>query len=504
MKTPFPSPRPVPLHIALLVLVLALPLVAQSPSDLVSEGLRLRESGRLDEAIGLFRRAANQVRTDPRPALLLAETLGWQKRFEEAERGYRDTIARFGESRDARLGLARVELWQGEYAEARRILSSLVRENPGDLDAREELARTWYWSGDFRRAEREFRRVAEQDPSREASRSALSEIRNVSAPSYAFRALHRTDDQPYQLSRAEVELSLFSDPLTRWELTAGAYQMGDPSGSAPFLEAGTEVTFPSARLTVAPTLRILSFPDGETEMLGGIRVSRRIRSTSTVSFVAHRHELLFNREGMDDHPWVTDVYVDYEFAGDGRRVARARAGTSRFFDRNEGVFADAYVLARLYDGGRMGVSLGASAAYRDTDEGRFRPGAPSADPLAPGTWSYRWNAVYDPYWTPHRLEEIRGIASVGSGAASQLRWNVQISAGVARDRAVAFGPDLGSSPLPPVPFEVEFTRTLEPWTVSAWTEIPISPGKSLRFDYEHMSTVYYEADEFRAALVGRF
>jgi tetratricopeptide (TPR) repeat protein len=486
-----------------LLLLAALPLRGEDARELVAEGQRLRDAGQLDEAVAQFRRAVTAAPQDPEPALLLAETIAWQKRFDEAERIYREALDRFGPSRAAQLGLGRVLLWKGEYAGARRTLSQILRESPGDLDAREELARAWYWSGDFRRAEREFREVVAGDPSREGPRRELSEIREASAPSFAVRALHRSDDQPFQLDRAEVELSLFSDPLTRWTVTAGAYRMDDPSESAPYLEAETEITLPAARITIAPALRLLSFPDGEDELLGGVRIARRIGTTSTISVVARRHELLLNRGAADDHPWVTNLNFDYELAAEGW-IARARAGTSRFFDGNDGAFADAYVLAPLYRGGSLRVSLGAAAAYRDTGESRFRADGAVAEPRAPGIWSYRWEGVYDPYWSPHRLEEIRAIASVGSAGGSRIVWNVQISGGSARDRAVGFGPRTGASPLPPPPFEVGFKRTYQPWTASAWAEIPIAPARKLRFDYEHMRSVYYEADEFRAALVGRF
>lgn len=487
-----------------LSLILGAPLFAQTAEDLVVEGRRARAEGRLEAAADLFRRAAEADAARPAPALLLAETLAWQKRFDEAEQAYRQAIERFGSSRDARLGLGRVLLWKGEYGEARRLFSSALEENADDLDAREELARTWYWSGDFRTAEREFDRIVQRDPSRKDSQRALAEIRRASAPGFAVRALHRSDDQPFQLDRTEVELSLFSDPLTRWKVTGGAYQSDEPSESSPFLGVETEITLAAARLTIAPTLRILSFPDGENELLGGLRISRKILRSSMLSIVASRSELLLNREAADDHPYVTDVFLAYDLATAGGRLARARAGASRFFDRNEGVWADAYFLAPVYRGEKVTVSLGAAAAYRDTDENRFRIERGAATPLAPGSWSYRWEGVYDPYWTPIGLKEVRAIASVGSGTDSRIFWNVQLSGGAARDRAIGFGPSSGSDPLPPVPFAVDFEREYEPWNGAASVELPISGETRLRFDYEHMRSVYYEADEFRAAMVGRF
>ncbi len=489
----------------LLVLVLTpAALRAQSADDLVAQGRSARAAGRLEEAATLFRRAVAADPSRPAPALLLAETLAWQKRFDEAEAVYRDAIERFGASRDARLGLGRVLLWDGRYRDARIVLSSILVDDANDVDAREELARSWYWSGDFRAAAREFRRVVALDPRREDARRALDEIRLASSPLYAIRAFHRSDDQPYQVGRAAVDLTLFSDPLTRWNVTAGAWRLDEPAGEGAFLGVETEIPLPALRLTIAPALRLLSFPDGEDELLGGLRVSRKISGSASLSIAASRTELLLNREAADDHPYVTDLLAQFDFSTDEGVLARARVGASRFHDGNDGVFADAYVLAPVRRTPRLTVSAGMAAAYRDTDEGRFRFEGVSAAPSAPGSYSYRWEGVYDPYWTPLALRELRAIASVGSGTAAKTFWNVQLSGGSAHDRGISFGPPAGVDPRPPTPFETEYARSYRPWSGTAALEFPIAGAARLRFDYEHTRSVYYEADEFRAALVGRF
>ena len=152
----------------------------------------------------------------------------------------------------------------------------------------------------------------------------------------------------------------------------------------------------------------------------------------------------------------------------------------------------------------MVVSLGIAAAYRDTEEGRFRIERAGGTPLAPGLWAYEWKGVYDPYWTPIDLEEVRAIASVGSAHGSKILWSLQFTGGAARDTAVGFAPSTGPTPLPSFSFEVELERSYRPWTASASAEIPVANGMRVRFDYEHMKTIFYEADELRATLVGRF
>lgn len=502
MTQPTPFRRDSFLFAGLLFLLLAVPSSGQVEDDPLRLGRAARAEGRLEDAAELFRKAAAADPSSAAPVLLLGETLAWQKKFDEAEAVYRDAIERFGPSRNARLGLGRVLLWDARYGEARAVLSLILADDPADADAREELARSWYWAGDFRAAAREFRRTLAIDPARDDSRRALDEIRLASRSSYAVRASHRSDDQPYRIGRASAEVTLFSDPLTRWNLTAGTWRM-DGGAEAPFLGVETEIPLPSVRLTIAPAVRLLSFPDGEDEILGGLRITKRFFDSGSLSIGVSRDERLLNREAAGDHPWATDLFVQYDLATSGGLLARARAGASHFFDGIDGTFADAYVLAPVVRMDHVTVAAGAAAAYRDTGTSRFRFEKVTASALPSGGYAYRWEGVYDPYWTPLALREIRAIASVGSGSERKVHWNVQLSGGRARDRAVSFGPRAGSDPVPPAPFESRYPRSYTPWSAAATLEVPFAASR-LRFDYEHTRSVYYEADEIRAAVVGRF
>jgi Flp pilus assembly protein TadD len=488
----------------LLLLIAALPLAAQGAAGLIAKGRMARDEGRLDAAAELFRRAAAAAPENPEPLLLLAETLAWQKRFDESETIYRGAIERYGPSRAARIGLARVLLWTARYREAARILATLLEENRNDVDAREELARAHYWSGDFRTAARHFERVVALDPSRSDSARSLAEIRSVASPSWTVRAASRSDDQPYHLGSQDVEIALFSDPLTQWSITAGAWQMDEPGESAAHAGVTTAIGLPSLRLTVVPSARLVSFPDGETEVLGGLRVTRKVAINASLSLVATRNALLLNRHAASTHPWVTDVFAAYELSVPDGPLARVRAGSSHFFDGNDGEFADAYVLAPILRRRHLTLAAGIAGAYRDTADGRFRVDDAVVTPAPPGTFSYGWRGVYDPYWTPHDLRELRGIASIGSGTDARIFWTVQVSGGRARDVATAFGPRSGTSPSPPEPFAVTYTRGYAPWDLIATVELPAGGTTRLRIDYEHTRTIYYEADELRATLVGRF
>ncbi|HEY0788329.1 MAG TPA: hypothetical protein VGE86_06770, partial [Thermoanaerobaculia bacterium] len=274
--------------------------------------------------------------------------------------------------------------------------------------------------------------------------------------------------------------------------------------AAPFFGVESAITVPSLRLTIVPALRLLSFPDGEDEVLGSFRIERKLGRAASISAGIARNELLLTAAAADDHPSVTEASVQWDLAGASGLLARARAGSSHFYDGNDGAFADAYVLAPIHRADRVTIFAGMSAAYHDTDESRFRFERVDVSTAPAGGFFLRWRGVYAPYWTPRALREARAIASLGSAPGAPIFWNVQLSGGRARGRSISFGPTAGGDPRPPAPFPFEYERTWTPWTAAAALELPAGAGTRLRVDYEHTSTIYSEADEIRAALVGRF
>src|ERR1043165_8940557 len=105
--------------------------------------------------------------------LRAAQQLAWQKRFSDAERIYREVLARAPRSRAAALGLGQVLLWEQRYADAADVYRRLLP----DAEARKGLATAEYWAGDFRSALHDFALVNDAD-----ARKAIADIKAASAP----------------------------------------------------------------------------------------------------------------------------------------------------------------------------------------------------------------------------------------------------------------------------------------------------------------------------------
>ncbi|HEY0593801.1 MAG TPA: hypothetical protein VGF40_18660, partial [Thermoanaerobaculia bacterium] len=78
MMSPFHILRPLTVGVA--AVLLATPSAAQTADDLLARGRSERDQGRLEVAAQLFRLAADADPARADAALLLAETLAWQKK----------------------------------------------------------------------------------------------------------------------------------------------------------------------------------------------------------------------------------------------------------------------------------------------------------------------------------------------------------------------------------------------------------------------------------------
>ena len=132
----------------------------------------------------------------------------------------------------------------------------------------------------------------------------------------------------------------------------------------------------------------------------------------------------------------------------------------RYFDHNSGFAVDAYAMRPVTGT----LSLGASAAYRDSDHSRFD------------------GARYDPYYTPQRQSEARLIAAA-AWTRSNRTFGLHLDGGAAHDA---------------------ISGHFRPWRAAATMTFSLPRGNAVTIAAEHNATAFYRSNEIRASLAGRF
>jgi hypothetical protein len=414
-----------------------------------------------------------------------ANELAWARRFAEAEALYRS----MPQSREVKLGLARVLLWQGRYVEAIRQFDAIA-----GIEGLEGRATAEYWSGDLRRAARDFRRVLRLDPGRAFARTSLAEIMSVAAPSQRISIFGARDDQPFDAVRGEVASTFFTDPLTRWTVAAGGYaldagRVGDASGESLRVENQTKI----GRWTLDTSLGVLAFPDQARRPIGSFGVRR-----GPLEFRVDRREELASATSVRTHASSTTTTL--RWSRDKNWIAAAEVSRRRYFDDNEGSAALGYAVFPVRHAAWTFWG-GASGTWRDTAETRFGITATSAT-LEQNSFRYSYRGEFDPYWTPDDLREVRGVVAIQRAFA---RGTVKVHAdgGFARDRGRAFGPDVGPGPFPVDPFTFAFDRDYRPWRAGITAAFDVAPHFRMEAAVERGVTVDYRSTSFHAALVRR-
>jgi hypothetical protein len=493
----------------LLLLLAAFPVSSRAAGDtdgLVTQALAARQRKDYEGAIGLLQEAL-KGENGSRIELLLAQTLAWSGQFEEAGQHYRAILRKDETSHDAALGLAQVLAWQHRYRLAAAEYRRILLRHPADTEALKGLATVEYWSGDLRSASRDFHSVLRNTPGDADARQIVSEIEKSGRPVFSAGTTIVDDDQPYRRVISDVEYSFFSDPLTKWTASAGtqslsATRLGLGSGNAPFAGLAVDVPLPAPGMRAAGSLRFLRFPDSTTRPLGSVTLAREW-STQTLCAGLSRDELLYTASSVLAHPTVDAATIDWKRMSR-RSMSAAAFRLFRYFDGNHGRGADAYHLVRVGEGKNFSVDLGASGAWRDTDETRFHLVGASAASAGNGLYEYSYSARYDPYWTPRNLREARAIVAA-SIRLPRGTLKLHADGGYGRDRDLVFGPSSGTAPLPPLfmaPLPVD--RTFHPWRSSADLIIPIPGLADFNLGVEHQTTVFYSVNTWHASLTRHF
>ena len=418
--------------------------------------------------------------------LRTANELAWAKRFAEAEAMYR----RLPPSPQARLGLARVVMWQGRYAEAIVLFEQLE-----GVDALDGKATVQYWSGDLRGAARSFRRVLELDPNRQTARQSLNEILATARPTQRVTIDGTRDDQPLDRIRVEAAADFFSDPQTRWTVSAGRYAIEAErfgrEADGTFATVGGEATLRG--FTAGASLGVFTFPDGVRQAVGSASLRRR-----SLTLRVERRPELASATAITTHASSTTTTLRWDH--DGRWLGAAEVHYRRYSDDNSGRAAVAWgvVPLRRNDWTLWG---GGSVAARDTSESRFRVTAVTST-REQTYFRYQYRGEYDPYWTPDDLLEARAVVALerrlGRGTVK-----LQADGGYARDRGRAFGPDIGPEPFPAGTIDFPFDRTHYPWRAALTGDLAIARDFRIQAGVERSVTVDYRSNSFYAALVRR-
>jgi hypothetical protein len=489
--------------IAGLSLALSLSIVpatmAQTPAEPTA---RLRDAPDFDGAIRILSEQMARDPSDRVAARMLAQTLYWAGRREDARRTYEIALQRHPEDYRLRLDYGRMLMETGDYPRARAVVTPVRADVAIRPWADALLGTIAYWEGDYTGARRLLRAAVAAEPSLDDARRQLGEIAAVGAPWVSTALDFHGDDQPLTRSAVHASAGIGLTPLISLYVdgSIGQVKSGDSLSLATSSAAvGFSSYMAAARLETEGRIGTFQRGTGGSDWTGRGRVGLRLPGGVTLSALAERRPYLHTVASIR-RPIVTDSYGGTLALAPGTGWL-GEAGVQRtiFPDRNGVTAAHGWLLAPLVRVSAVTLRAGYGASVQDSDQSRFAPVV--GRPIQSGG---TLEGVYSPYYTPLRMQTHSVLGDVDARLTPVVRARIGGSYGLyGIEHAPAWRATPPSTDLV-APVHSTEARRFSPWAVRGALELAPSGDLTVGLGGEAMSSAFYTAATARVHLTYRF
>jgi tetratricopeptide (TPR) repeat protein len=481
-------------------------LPAQERDSAVTLAIRHREAGRFEAAIQALTPRVERAPQDREAARLLAQTLYWVKRNDDARSVYAGALARHPDDAWLRLEYAQMLAELGERRRARDLLQPLEGNAEINLYADALLGAIAYWDGNFTKARRLLRSTLRRDSTQADARRQLGEIAVATAPWISAGGDLGADNQPYQRQEANVtsgftltpNLWLFGQAATGQLESADALTLGVTRASA-----GAAHYAAAIRLETEVVAGVFHRGAGtDAEWTGRARIGIRLPRHLTVRAIAQRDPYLATLASVRTPVMTRTGTALVALATPRGWLGEAALQRVTFPDAN--VVRNTYVwfLAPLRWTERTKLQAGYGLALEDADESRWvladpnQAVPPGGATVAPG--------VYDPYFTPAQIV----VHSVLAAIEQKMGRATMRLGGSYGAYATDLVPVLLASPVAQPGNPSAVTRQFAPRQFTPWTlrgGFDFSPTSDLTFGVSGnvLHTVFFTETSARAVITYR-
>lgn len=207
-----PSQAAVMLPIAIVVLAMVAGIghyrTSRVVARLTAESVRLRATGKTDEALARIREAFRVAPSDERPHEELGALYLSQNRIPDAVREFQEARRLSPISTRAQMGLARAYRRQGEVAKARKLFEDLVGDELGTADGQRTIADLYNEEKFYEDAIQHYKSALQMNPSDATAHNNLGWI-------YAT-----CEEEKFRNPGAALEHAQRAVDLSRWKVAA--------------------------------------------------------------------------------------------------------------------------------------------------------------------------------------------------------------------------------------------------------------------------------------------
>lgn len=475
---------------------------AQASGDTLARAAALRDAKDFAGAVALLEGWTRDHSADAGSIWMLAQTLYWMHRNDDAIASYDRALALEPDDRALRLDYGRVLVELRRHRTALAVLEPLRQRDDGwAVEADYLVGLSDYWRGDLSAAADAFDDVLARAPEHVEATRLRSEIRAATASWLHLQPSGRHDTQTLDRAGFDGELGFFLSPM-QWIALEGSLARLSWTDSTSTVVSGLIAT----RAQVGPALAIEAavgaarWSAADSMSLVG-RASIELRPASRFTLTAEAERAPYTSTTASIMAPLAPDRLEMRVAIDRVHLTgEAAVRLERFPDDNQVRTAYAWLLTPLVRGARGDLKVGYAVAWQDADESRAMGVVDGIDPVT----GLRGFAVrYAPYHTPVNLvaHSVAGAASIALSPVVSLSANGSWAFSAHDDAPFFFAADtLSGSP----PGGGSYRRTFHPLEVRASLSAALSARVNGYVEAAHSRTVFYEATRAHIGMLIHF
>jgi Flp pilus assembly protein TadD len=479
------------------------PVSAQSSgAEPLERAVALRNARDFEGAIQVLEEVVRDHPRDVAALRLLAQTLYWVRRDDDAVRRYAEALELAPNDDALRREYGRTLVELSRRSAAHDVLSPL-RER-GDAEAIYLLGLSDYWRGDFNAARAAFRAALAADPAHTEAARVLAELRAASSPWLRLEPQRFYDAQQLNSTGFTTQAGVFFSPLHTLALEGSTrrFNWSDSSTTVVSGLLGTRAHWPGARLSTELALGAAHWSAGDsTSLIGRAVLELRMAGNFTLTAAAERSPYVATTASLTT-PLAPDR-AELRLALNRGVLGEAVARLERFPDENRVRTAYAWLLMPLVRGRGGDLRIGYAVAAQDAEQDREIPVLLPSPPVVPPGQPPRFRSRFTPYHTPQRrvVHSVAGALSVRPSNSIWLSANGSWGFRAREDASLFVAADTvpGSPPVREVS-----RREFHPFELRGAANVVLNRRVSAFVEAFHMSTAFYDATRFQGGLLFRF
>jgi len=482
---------------------------AQSYQDSLQAAVKLREAGKMKEAIGMLslihKAHPNDLNTTwyyAQSSFLAGENELSFSLYEAAIRIQPNNIA-------IQLDYGKTLANSAELDKAEWMLNNILEKDKNNAEAWLYLGRVYYWQGRYKEAEKLLNNLVRNTNSKSEARKLLAQLHSDIAPWLQFQTSLAHDDQPLNILTTGEKGGWYVSSLLNLDFEM-QFPLVRTSKNDNYLfqgfKAGNKFQFRKASTNLYLAAGIFNNSKaGKLFMTGDLRIEKSLSKKLVFTAEAQRKPYYFTRGSLDTALMENHFSASLAWNKPERWNGKLNFEHGIFTSDDESVSAfSGWIFAPQIKWGKWDLHFGYGYNYSNATVNHYESSKSIESIVNSGNTTAAVEGVYNPYFTPKEQQIHSVLASLNAQISKSLRLKVNGNVGFYATTLYPYlylQQDLDGNYQMVRGFES--TRFI-PYEMKASLDWKLSPSLLFVTELNYFHTIYYSGEMIRLSLKKTF